>query len=209
MEVFLEPLTPSQETNLVSRMLQGDFSARETLILHNLRLVAHIAKKYKSPLLDFDEMVSIGTIGLIKGISNFNPSKGGKLVTFCSRCIENEILMFLRSEKKHQKNISLFEPIGTDKNGNNINFLEIKADDNASFQDKYEHLENLKWLYDNIQNILTPLEFDIISNRYGLFGCSPKTQRIIASKYNLSRSYISRIEKKALNKLSKSFFTND
>lgn len=203
MKTFKEPPSIIEEEKLLSRLKGGDMEARNTLVECNMRLVAHIAKKYHSSDKDFDDIISIGTIGLIKAINTFDPSKGNRLVTYASKCIENEILMYFRSEKKKSREVSLYEPLGTDKDGNSISLLDIIESDSKDMLVEYATNEQLSWLFKNIEKLLTPFEFNIIKKRYGIFGEKETTQREIASELGISRSYVSRIEKKCLEKLKK------
>lgn len=183
----------------------GDKTARDVLIVRNLRLVAHIVKKYNSQDRETDDLISIGTIGLIKSIDTFDADKGIRLATYASRCIDNELLMMLRSGKKQSKEVYLYEPIGSDKEGNEINLLDVIESTDEDFIDSYELRENVKCLYSFIDSCLTPREKEIILLRYGLHGTREITQREIAERLNISRSYVSRIEKKALRKLRNRF----
>lgn len=203
MKTFKEPPSIIEEEKLLSRLKGGDMEARNTLVECNMRLVAHIAKKYHSSDKDFDDIISIGTIGLIKAINTFDPSKGNRLVTYASKCIENEILMYFRSEKKKSREVSLYEPLGTDKDGNSISLLDIIESDSKDMLSEYATNEQLFWLFKNIEKMLTPFEFNIVKKRYGLFGEKETTQREIAAELGISRSYVSRIEKKCLEKLKK------
>lgn len=203
MKTFKEPPSIIEEEKLLSRLKGGDMEARNTLVECNMRLVAHIAKKYHSSDKDFDDIISIGTIGLIKAINTFDPSKGNRLVTYASKCIENEILMYFRSEKKKSREVSLYEPLGTDKDGNSISLLDIIESDSKDMLSEYATNEQLFWLFKNIEKLLTPFEFNIVKKRYGLFGEKETTQREIAAELGISRSYVSRIEKKCLEKLKK------
>lgn len=203
MKTFKEPPSIIEEEKLLSRLKGGDMEARNALVECNMRLVAHIAKKYHSSDKDFDDIISIGTIGLIKAINTFDPSKGNRLVTYASKCIENEILMYFRSEKKKSREVSLYEPLGTDKDGNSISLLDIIESDSKDMLSEYATNEQLFWLFKNIEKLLTPFEFNIIKKRYGLFGEKETTQREIAAELGISRSYVSRIEKKCLEKLKK------
>ena len=203
LKTFKEPPSIIEEEKLLSRLKGGDMEARNTLVECNMRLVAHIAKKYHSSDKDFDDIISIGTIGLIKAINTFDPSKGNRLVTYASKCIENEILMYFRSEKKKSREVSLYEPLGTDKDGNSISLLDIIESDSKDMLVEYATNEQLSWLFKNIEKLLTPFEFNIIKKRYGIFGEKETTQREIASELGISRSYVSRIEKKCLEKLKK------
>ena len=201
---FPPPLTKKEEAMLIFEMEQGDKQARNTLIEHNLRLVAHVAKKYYSEKTDQDDLISIGTIGLIKGISTFKSNKGIHLATYAARCIENEILMHFRSLKKTAQDVSINDPIDTDKDGNDLTLIDVIADDKNIIDDidlKIK-IENLKKYIDEV---LSPRERIIISLRYGLIGGKENTQREVAKKLNISRSYVSRLEKKALQKLFNKF----
>lgn len=183
----------------------GDKAARDILIVRNLRLVAHIVKKYNTQDRETDDLISIGTIGLIKSIDTFDADKGIRLATYASRCIDNELLMMLRSGKKQSKEVYLYEPIGSDKEGNEINLLDVIESTDEDIIDVFELRENVKKLYDFINSSLTEREKDIILLRYGLHGTKEITQREIADKLGISRSYVSRIEKKALKKLRDRF----
>lgn len=198
---FPRPLTAAEEQEYLERYKEGDEEAKCKLIEHNLRLVAHIAKKYSSAFRDSEDLISVGTIGLIKGITSFDPSKGTRLATYAARCVDNEILMLIRARKKIQGDVSLNESIGTDKDGNQIMLIDImKTGDNEIF-DKIESNMHLHRLYDNIKNELDEREREVIRLRYGLTDGVCKTQREIAAQLGISRSYISRIEKKAISKL--------
>lgn len=205
MQTFKQPLSNEMELYYLKRSKEGDLEARNILVEYNLRLVAHIIKKYNNFDRDLDDLISIGVIGLIKAINTYDIEKGNRLVTYASRCIENELLMMLRQEKKCSKEFSLYEPIGTDKEGNEINLLDI-----VEYEDKdiVEHVilnDNIRLLYTNMKRLLDSRELLILTLRYGLFGHSPLTQREVAKELAISRSYVSRIEKKALSKLKKSF----
>ena len=201
---FPKPLTPDEEAVLLRRMQQdGDAEAREKLIEHNLRLVAHIVKKYQIPNKDIDELISIGTVGLIKAIDSFDASKGTRLATYASRCIENEILMLFRSNKKQKGETFLHDPIGVDKEGNEISLIDVLSSDKDSVVEKVESNIQIRALYAKINTALSEREGEIIRMRYGLVDGKCKTQREIASLLGISRSYVSRIEKKALKKLKK------
>ncbi|MBQ4155066.1 MAG: RNA polymerase sporulation sigma factor SigK [Clostridia bacterium] len=205
---FPKPLTPLEENRLIEQMIKGEKNARDTLIEHNLRLVAHIVKKYSTEKTEQDDLISIGTIGLIKGISTFNPTKGIKLATYVARCIENEILMHFRSLKKTAQDISINEPIDTDKDGNDLSLIDIIADDSNLIEDLDLRMktENLKKY---MKQVLTPRERLIISLRFGLVGGKEYTQKEVAHKLDISRSYVSRLEKKALIKLYNRFCDSD
>lgn len=199
---FPEPLSPEEEKRCVERLEAGDEDARRLLIEHNLRLVAHIAKKYAAPKRDQDDIISIGVIGLIKAVSTFNSSKGNGLATYAARCIENEILMFLRTEKKQAGEISLNEPIGIDKDGNEISLSDIMGTDADDIHNAAELNITGEYLRGAMSLSLTPRERTVIELRYGLNGGRVVPQREIAKKLGISRSYVSRIEKKALEKLN-------
>lgn len=200
---FPEPLSPEEEEKYIDLMLKGDTNARNILIEHNLRLVAHVAKKYTNFQKDSDELISIGTVGLIKGISTYKNTKGSRLATYTARCIDNEILMYLRSAKKLQNNISLQSAVGIDKEGNEVTLEEKLADPTPSVEETLSSNAEQKVLQSLIDKVLTKREKFIINLRYGLNNKQEKTQREIASSIGISRSYVSRIEKKALSKLRK------
>ena len=206
--LFLEPLTPDEEKYYLTLLEKGNKDARNKLIEHNLRLVAHIVKKFHDETSFQDDLISIGTIGLIKGIDTYKRNKNIKLTTYCARCIQNEILMYYRSNNKYTKNISINEGIGFDKEGNEITILDVLKSEKQDFAlDLYEK-ENIKLLV-NYFKILNPLEKEILTYRYGLNNNDELTQKEIASKLNISRSYVSRIEKRALTKLLKEYITNN
>jgi len=197
---FLRPLSAEDERDCFKRMKSGDEDARARLIEHNLRLVAHIVKKYHSRSNESEDLISIGTIGLIKAVETFNIEKGARFATYASRCIENEILMYLRSTKRLSAEVSLFEPIDHDSEGNALAIMDVlKTEDTIS--DEVDLKIQTVRLLDAIQNILSMRERQIIKARYGLYGTRPLTQREVASHLDISRSYVSRIEKKALQKL--------
>ncbi|MDO5560858.1 MAG: RNA polymerase sporulation sigma factor SigK [Oscillospiraceae bacterium] len=207
LSVFPKPLSRTQEEECFRLMNEeGDAKARNKLIEHNLRLVAHIIKKYYSKSKDQEELISIGTIGLIKAVSTFNCEKGSRFATYASRCIENEILMFFRSQKKMAGDVYIDMPIDTDKDGNALTLMDIIADE-RSIADEVELIINSKQLYMYIDKCLDKRELEIITMRYGLFGNFPMTQREVAQNLDISRSYVSRIEKKALEKLKKMYET--
>ncbi|MEG2351644.1 MAG: RNA polymerase sporulation sigma factor SigK [Bacilli bacterium] len=207
-KTFPDPLTKEEEELYIKRMLEKDDGARNKLIEHNLRLVAHIVKKYDNGKEDLDDLISIGTIGLIKGIDTFSNKNGARLTTYAARCVENEILMFFRSDKKNQKNISINESVGFDKEGNEISFLDILKTPNPDYIGDIELQDNIKLLYKFI-GILTPREKEIITKRYGLYNQAEKTQKEIAKDFSISRSYVSRIEKRALTKILREFIRNN
>jgi len=198
--VFPKPLSAEKEAEAFVRMAEGDASARSELIEHNLRLVAHVVKKYYSPNVDSEELISIGTIGLIKAVNSFNNSKSTRFATYAAKCIENEVLMFFRSAKKSARDVYLDEPVDTDKDGNSMSLMDIIAEDD-NMVDRIEVMIRSKQLYGFIDECLDEREKEIIRHRYGLYGLKPLTQREVADKLNISRSYVSRIEKKALEKL--------
>ena len=198
---FPKPLSAKEEKMYIEKMAQGDIDAKNKLIEHNLRLVVHIAKKYSSGIRDNEDLISLGTIGLIKGINSFNPSKGTRLATYAARCIENEILMLMRANKKSQSEVSLNDPIGTDKEGNQILLMDIIGADEEDVIREIDTREKIKKLYYNIENLLDNREKEIIKLRYGIIDGNPRTQSEIAEEMGISRSYVSRIEKKAIQKL--------
>ena len=197
---FPKPLSAAEEQEWLTRYAKGDPQARDVLIERNLRLVAHIIKKYYTQSADQDDLISIGTIGLIKGISSFDASKGARLATYAARCIENEILMYFRSQKKLQGEVSLSDSIDTDKEGNELELLDVVGVEDTMLEDLHDR-DNALRLHRLVQEQLTPREAEIIRLRYGLGGTVPLTQREVASAFSISRSYVSRIEKRALEKL--------
>lgn len=201
--MFPEPLTKEEEIEALQRLANGDEEARNLLIERNLRLVAHVAKKYTNTKADQEDLISIGTIGLIKGINSFNVEKGSRLSTYISRCIDNEILMHLRATKKLNAEVYLNEPIGKDKDDNVITLEEILENNERSIEDEVDLKMKVKILYEKMKNILRDREKTILELRFGLGGHKPKTQNEIAKSMGISRSYVSRIETKAINKLSK------
>lgn len=204
MQTFQKPLTPEEETFYLTQSQAGNLTARNILVERNLRLVAHIVKKYNTGDRDMEDLISTGTIGLVKAINTYNPAKGNKLGTYASRCIENELLMLLRQERKSSREISLYEPIGADKEGNEINLMDIISPDAPSILDSMVHDYNLEQLPECMKHYLTKQEMVLLTRRYGLSGEAPCTQKEIASEMGISRSYVSRIEKRALFKLRKS-----
>ncbi len=204
MNSFPKPLSRDEENDYLERFAAGDEEARNILIEHNLRLVAHVVKKYSQNIKDSDDLISIGTIGLIKGISSFNTDKGARLATYAIRCIENEILMYLRSCKKNVMDLSLQEPVGVDKEGNEVSMMDLLGSDGSNVSEEVELGMEIKNLYSKLKKVLKGRELEIIKMRYGLEGCREMTQREVGDFLGISRSYVSRIEKKALNKLAKS-----
>jgi RNA polymerase sporulation-specific sigma factor len=201
---FEKPLTPEEEvTYLIKFKDDKDENAKEVLIERNMRLVAHIAKKYNNSSEDQDDLISIGTIGLIKAIETYNVEKGTRLATYASKCIENEILMHIRTNKKNKVQVSLQDPIGMDKEGNEISLIDVLGTDIDYILDQVELKVQIGKLYEQLDKILTTREKEIVLLRYGLTTCGYKTQREIAQKFDISRSYVSRIEKRALKKLRK------
>ena len=207
MKTFLKPLTTQEETFYLRKCRQGDKAARDVLIERNLRLVAHIVKKYQGVDEDLDDLISIGTIGLIKAVSTYDMTKGSRLATYAARCIDNELLMMLRSRKKFSREVSLYEPIGTDKEGNEIHLLDIVEANEQDITDQCIHKERILQLYGCLREVLSPLEYEVIKYRYGLFGEIELTQRPLGKRLGISRSYVSRIEKNAVLKLRDRFFS--
>ncbi|MGN0265639.1 MAG: RNA polymerase sporulation sigma factor SigK [Oliverpabstia sp.] len=207
MKTFQKPLTMEEEKIHLLKYSQGNMESRDVLIERNLRLVAHIIKKYQGLDEDPDDLISIGTIGLIKAISTYDMSKGSRLATYAARCIDNELLMMLRNKKKKSREVSLYEPIGTDKEGNEIHLMDIVEGNDTDITSACIHKENVQRLYQLLEEALTPLEYDVIRYRYGLFGEPELTQQVIAKRLNISRSYVSRIEKSAILKLRDRFFS--
>lgn len=201
MRSFKKPLQVEEEKYYLEMYRNGDETAKEKLVEHNLRLVAHIVKKYISQDRDLDDLISIGTIGLIKAVNTFDEKKGGRLVTYAARCIENELLMMLRQEKKILREVSLYEPIGTDQEGNHISLLDIICTDEATMIEQFLHQYYLEHLDEMIGWLDEKREQEIIIKRYGLQGNKPQTQKEVAISMGISRSYVSRIEKRALEKL--------
>ena len=202
--VFPPPLSSGEEKKLFEKMSQGSKEAKNKLIEHNLRLVAHIVKKYTSSVPEQDELISIGTIGLIKAVSSFSYSKGTKFATYASKCIENEILMSFRASKKFANDVYINEPVETDKDGNSLTLMDL-IDDGCDIHEQVELSIRSKQLYKFLDKCLDSRELDILSYRYGLYGGSPHTQNETAEKMHISRSYVSRIEKKAVEKLRKMY----
>ncbi len=205
MKAFKKPLTAEEEHKYVELYRQGDEEAKNILIERNLRLVAHIVKKYQYLKEDTEDLISIGTIGLIKAVTTFDAKKGSRLATYAARCIDNELLMMFRGRKKSSRDISIYEPIGTDKEGNEISLLDIIESPPEDVVERMELASNIEKLYDYVENHLTEREQEIIKLRYGLFQGEESTQREIGAKLGISRSYVSRIEKKALWKLREAF----
>ena len=205
--VFLEPLSKDEEKKCIDLMLQGDKNARNKLIEHNLRLVAHIVKKFENKNTDTDDLISIGTIGLIKGVDSYKNTLDTKITTYCARCIENEILMYFRNIKKHQNVISLDDTIGIDKDGNSISLIDVLKDEEKPIYEQVDLKENINLLTDYMHK-LNKREKEIIIKRYGLNNTKDMTQKEIAKELKISRSYVSRIEKRAITKILREFMKN-
>ncbi len=201
MQTFQKPLTAEEETYYLKESQNGNLDARNLLVERNLRLVAHIVKKYSSYGRDTEDLISTGTIGLIKAINTYDVSKGNKLGTYASRCIENELLMLLRQERKSSREVSLYEPIGADKEGNEIHLMDIMESTNENVLEDLITRHHIQTIYQFLRSALTPREQTVIIMRYGLYQRSPVTQRDVAARMGISRSYVSRIEKRALEKL--------
>jgi len=198
---FPKPLTASEEREYLQKYTEGDLEAKHTLIERNLRLVAHIVKKYQTTEEEAEDILSIGTIGLIKAVVTFDPEKCVRLGTYAARCIENEILMYLRSKKKTAREVSLYEPIGTDKEGNEIQLFDIIEAKEKDIQQRIELKGDIKELYQRVESELSARERQVLKMRYGLYEEEEYTQREIAKYLGISRSYVSRIEKSAIEKL--------
>lgn len=205
MKTFQKPMTAAEEKLCLKLCQEGDPEAKRILIERNLRLVAHVAKKYQGNGEDLEDLISIGTIGLIKAISTFNFERSARLSTYAARCIDNELLMMLRARKKRSKEISLYEPIGTDKEGNEINLLDIIESPPVDLIEDISIRENIRFLLSSMKDTLTQKEYQVICCRFGLFDFREMTQREIAEQLQISRSYVSRIEKNALKKLKTLF----
>ena len=205
MKTFLSPLTMEQESECLKKMKNGDLEARNELIERNMRLVAHVAKKYQNPEDEMEDLISIGTIGLIKAVETYKEDYGSRLATYAARCIDNELLMHFRAKKKTSKEVSLYEPIGTDKEGNQIQLLDVVVSEDEDVVELLEQDRKVSRLNEIIPQTLSGRELFIIINRYGLYGKKTMTQREIARKLGISRSYVSRIEKRAIEKLRQAF----
>ena len=202
-QLFPEPLSLEEEKMYLEKMKQGNEEARNILIERNLRLVAHVSKKYATTNVEQEDLISIGTIGLIKGINSFDIDKNFKLATYTARCVENEILMYLRSNKKRLNDVYLNEPIGKDKDDNVVTLQEVLENNDKNIEDEVDLKIKIKKLYEKIKKVLKDREKTIIELRFGLDGQKPKTQKEIAKMMNISRSYVSRIETKAIGKLAR------
>ena len=207
MKTFLMPLKEEEEKYYLEKMREGSLEAKHTLIERNLRLVAHISRKYQNGEEDMEDLISIGTIGLIKAISTFNYERGNRLATYAARCIDNELLMYFRGKKKTSREVSLYEPIGTDKEGNQISLMDVVESTERDIFDIIELKGNSRKVYEMIPKVMNKIERENNQMRYGLYNKIPVTQREIADKLGISRSYVSRIEKRALEKLKSCFET--
>ena len=201
MQSFPKALTSEEETYYLERYEAGDLEAKNILIERNLRLVAHIVKKYIGTGREMDELIAIGIVGLVKAVNTYSTDKGSRLGTYAARCIDNELLMLLRNERKRSREISLYEPIGTDKEGNEIRFMDVVEDNSENVLDRMMVDERIVKMYRGIDGVLSKREREVICKRYGLLGYEEVTQREVGSRMGISRSYVSRIEKKALQKL--------
>ena len=201
MQSFPQPLSAAQETVYLRQYQNGDMHARDILIERNLRLVAHIVKKYMNSGKETDEMISVGIIGLVKAVNTYNFEKGSRLATYAARCIDNELLMLMRGDRKLSREVSLYDPIGTDKEGNENTLLSILEHEDEDIIDQLDKKQSLRKLSKILSKVLTPREYFVVIRRYGLYGHHETTQRELAEQLNISRSYVSRIEKKALEKL--------
>ena len=201
MKTFPKPLSPVEEKIWLERCREGDQEARNILIERNMRLVAHVAKKYQNTDYDMEDLLSVGTIGLIKAVNSFHIDRGSRLATYAAKCIENEILMLLRASKKYTKEVSLYEPIGVDKDGEAVSLVDVIEMDNKEVLEELILDQDIQELYEAYESCLKEQEKEVIGMRYGLFGKQPRTQREIAAALGISRSYVSRIEQKAVEKL--------
>lgn len=201
MKAFLSPLSQEEEKECLRKLKLGDEKAKEDLILHNMRLVAHVAKKYQNDEEEIEDLISIGTIGLLKAVATFDYTFGNRFATYAIRCIENELLMHFRKNKKIKMEVSLYEPIGTDKEGKQIHLMEVLLVDEIDVAKQMEIRRDIALIQTHFENVLDSREAEIIKKRFGLFGEKELTQREIANQMQISRSYVSRIEKKALEKL--------
>ena len=200
-KTFLPPLTREEEELYFSQWKNGDIDAKEKLILHNMRLVAHVAKKYVGVEEELEELISIGTIGLIKAVTSFNQDYGSRFATYAVRCIDNEILMYFRARRKNRGEVSLYETIGMDKEGNQIQLMDVLENQEQDVTEYVELRQQIELINDRMRDVLSPREYLIICKRYGLFGEEELTQREVSKQLGISRSYVSRIEKHALDRL--------
>jgi len=206
--VFPDPLSKEEEEMCIDRMVKGDKDARAKLIEHNLRLVAHIVKKFESNTNDIDDLIGIGTVGLIKGIDSFSPNKNVRLTTYIAKCAENEILMYFRADKKNSKNVSIYDGISYDKEGNEITILDVLKTTDPDFAEEIYKNDSIKLLREYMK-ILTPREREVLTKRYGLDNHDEITQKEIAKELGISRSYVSRIEKRAITKILREFIKKE
>ena len=207
MKSFPQPLTAAEEKYYMQKYTEGDLEAKHILIERNLRLVAHIVKKYQPPPEEMEDLLSIGTIGLMKAVVTFDPDKSARLASYAARCIENEVLMYLRGKKKSSKEVSLYEPIGTDREGNEIQLFDVIEMNEEDVYRRLERKEDVVRLYQQVESVLSQRERMVLKLRYGLYNEEEYTQREIAAMLGISRSYVSRIEKSAIEKL-RNFFTS-
>lgn len=207
MKSFPQPLTAAEEKYYMQKYTEGDLEAKHILIERNLRLVAHIVKKYQPPPEEMEDLLSIGTIGLMKAVVTFDPDKSARLASYAARCIENEVLMYLRGKKKSSKEVSLYEPIGTDREGNEIQLFDVIEMNEEDVYRRLERKEDVIRLYQQVEAVLSQRERMVLKLRYGLYNEEEYTQREIAAMLGISRSYVSRIEKSAIEKL-RNFFTS-
>ena len=205
MKTFPKPLTASEERDYLERYKEGDQGARAVLIERNMRLVAHVMKKYQYTDCDMEDLLSVGTVGLIKAVNTFNMDKGSRLATYAAKCVENEILMLLRSNKKFSREISIYEPIGVDKDGESVSLVDLIEAENTETIDVLILSQDIRRLYEACDGCLKDSEKTVIRLRYGLYGGKEHTQREIAAVLGISRSYVSRIEKRAIEKLREAF----
>lgn len=203
LKAFEKPLSAKEEKEMIERFHNGDIEARNTLVERNMRLVAHMVKKYIQADRETEDLISVGTIGLIKAVNSFKPDKSIRLATYAAKCIDNELLMMLRMEKRKSKEVSMYEPIGKDKEGNEISLIDVVGEEKEDVVEDYLFSQRVLCLYNNLDKVLNEREKIIIIQRYGLDGRDPLTQSELAEALGISRSYISRIEKKALVKLRK------
>jgi len=205
LKTFPQPLSAREEREYLERYRSGDQAAREELIYRNMRLVAHVIKKYQNSEYEMEDLLSVGTIGLIKAVNTFNMEKGSRLATYAAKCVENEVLMMFRAGKKFSKEVSIYDPIGTDKDGETVSLLDVLEVDGRDAVDQIILKQDIKQLYETFESSLKDTEKTVIRMRYGLFGEKEHTQREVAEAMGISRSYVSRIEKKAVEKLRLGF----
>lgn len=209
MKTFPKPLTAREERECLERLKEGDQEARTALIEHNMRLVAHVVKKYQYTDYETEDLISVGTIGLIKAVNTFKADRGSRLATYAAKCVENEILMLLRAHKKYSREVSLYEPIGVDKDGETVSLVDVIEVDSRNTLEELILDQDILELYEAFKQCLKPGEQTVLKMRYGLFGGREFTQREIAQTMGISRSYVSRIEKKAIEKLRQEFEKNN